>query len=70
MWLSISIFDVNADANYIDAVDFGIFQPLSGMSRYISTVMIVFRERAMEKEKKGNSDMIFTNMKPRSNTFC
>ena len=52
MWLSISIFDVNADANYIDAVDFGIFQPLSGMSRYISTVMIVFRERAMQKEKK------------------
>ena len=52
VWLSISIFDVNADANYIDAVDFGIFQPLSGMSRYISTVMIVFRERAMQKEKK------------------
>ena len=52
MWLSISIFDVNADANYIDAVDFGIFQPLSGMSRYISTVMIVFIERAMQKEKK------------------
>ena len=46
------IFDVNADANYIDAVDFGIFQPLSGMSRYISTVMIVFIERAMQKEKK------------------
>ena len=62
MWLSISIFDVNADANYIDAVDFGIFQPLSGMSRYISTVMIVFRERAMQKERKKEIVILFSQI--------